>query len=804
MTDQQQGFYSNQTRLITGILKDALFFFFACFVFVVTLSLFSFNTNDMAVMKLEGRVHNLVGPIGAYISYVFFSNLGLASYPALFFILVILYKGLVKGDYKDSLFKSCVSIFAVISIASLLHASSTTLKGVVFLPGGELGALFYSLIASQLYRTATIWVYTLFLIWMLSLFFSINLVTFFDYTTRGIKKACIITYYYARIGLLGCIGFFTKLPPITKAFIKSGKDIILLTKKAFPERKKNLIKEGAYLFPEELVQEDLSLMPPVPHDEEDNFTSTKTKTIPITDTKRHIDSAKIDDTKVIKEPRKNSDSVGSRAKKSVSDFSPIPSTILKDNPEAGSLFTEEELWNKARLLKETFKIYGVDGEVVRICPGPVITTFEFKPKDGVRLSKIRELESELAMHLKAESVRTITPIPGKDVVGVEIPNEVRQNVYLKDIIQSDVFKKIKSPLTIAIGKDAEGKPVARNLADMPHLLVAGSTGSGKSVGMNTMITSILMHSSPHEVKVIMIDPKKLEFSFYEGIPHLLLPVITEPKEAVQTLRWLLKEMERRYESMKVVGAKKIDDYNKKMEKFKKSGKLEEMIERIKEEAGCNDGDDIEHLPYVVVFIDELADLMMVAGKEIEAAIIRLAQLARAAGIHMVVATQRPSVDVVTGLIKANFPARISFKVATRADSKTILDTNGAERLLGKGDMLALFPGEKLKRVHGAYVTDVEIENVVRELKKLGKPEYRSDILKEDTGFSLSGNSGGDDLYDQAVQFVSRLEMISVSKLQRKFSIGYNKAAKIIEKMEEDGIVGPPEGQKGRKVLIEPL
>jgi S-DNA-T family DNA segregation ATPase FtsK/SpoIIIE len=435
----------------------------------------------------------------------------------------------------------------------------------------------------------------------------------------------------------------------------------------------------------------------------------------------------------------------------------------------------------------------------------VITTFEYRPAPGVKISKIVNLTDDLALALRALSIRIVAPIPGKDVVGVEIPNDKREMVLLRELLGSPVFQGSRSKLTLALGKDILGGPITANLDTMPHLLIAGATGTGKSVGLNAMIISLLYKSTPDEVKFIMIDPKRIELSVYDGIPHLISPVVTDMKKATNALFWGVREMERRYELLAESGVRNILQYN-------------EMMEKAGAEKGPpgfpgpgdTDGEDSPEsgpsqgkLPYIVVVVDEFADLMMVASRDVESALIRLAQMARAAGIHLILATQRPSVDVLTGVIKANFPTRISFQVSSRIDSRTILDSNGSERLLGNGDMLFLPPGTgRLQRIQGAYISEAEISRVTDFLKRQQKPEYLEDITeKAEDGPEDPDDSELDEKYDEAVALVTRTRQASISSVQRHLRIGYNRAARIIEVMEQQGIIGPSDGSKPREVLV---
>ncbi|MFH1035012.1 MAG: DNA translocase FtsK 4TM domain-containing protein [Pseudomonadota bacterium] len=463
---------------------------------------------------------------------------------------------------------------------------------------------------------------------------------------------------------------------------------------------------------------------------------------------------------------------------------------------------EETLRYNSRLLEKKLLDFGVQGAVVEVAPGPVVTMYEFKPAPGVKISKVAGLADDLAMNLKAHSIRIVAPIPGKAVIGIEIPSPVRETVFLKEILASAAYQEAPSPLAVALGKDILGQPVADDLARMPHLLIAGATGAGKSVFINTLVLSILYKSTPDEVRLLMVDPKRIELSTYADIPHLLYPIITSPKEATAGLRWAVMEMERRYELLASAGVRNIRSFNQRLEK-------EGLLAPGGGGAG-GEATDPEHparlspLPYILVIIDELADLMMVSSKEVEALITRLAQMARAAGIHLVLATQRPSVDVITGLIKANFPARISFQVSSRVDSRTILDCQGAEHLLGMGDMLFLPPGSSaLQRIHGALVTDLEIERVVEFWKGQAQPQYDESIVRAGAEGEDEENAGEgeDERYADAVALVKQTGQASISGLQRRLRVGYNRAARMIEQMERDGIVGPSDGSRPREVLI---
>ncbi|MDG1461937.1 MAG: DNA translocase FtsK 4TM domain-containing protein, partial [Gammaproteobacteria bacterium] len=488
-----------------------------------------------------------------------------------------------------------------------------------------------------------------------------------------------------------------------------------------------------------------------------------------------------------------------------------PLGILNEPAEKGPGYSNEALEGMSRLVELKLADFGVEVEVVAVKPGPVVTRFELNPAAGVKVSKISGLAKDIARALSAISVRVVEVIPGSSYVGLEIPNESRDMVTLGEILRSKVFEEMKSPMTLALGKDISGKAVVADLGSMPHLMIAGTTGSGKSVGINAMILSLLYKSTPDQVRLIMIDPKMLELSVYEGIPHLLAPVVTDMKEAANALRWAVAEMERRYQLMAAMKVRNISGYNRKVRDAKKAG--ETILDPLfKPDLVYTDNvaQPLEELPNIVIVIDELADMMMIVGKKVEELIARLAQKARAAGIHMMVATQRPSVDVITGLIKANIPCRIAFQVSARVDSRTILDQGGAESLLGHGDMLFLPSGVPAPiRVHGAYVADEEVIAVTEHLKAGGAPVYIDEVT-EGPATPLAGISGepsaddeADPLYDQAVRIVTETRKASISGVQRRLKIGYNRAARLVETMEAAGIVGELQSNGQREVIAPP-
>ena len=476
--------------------------------------------------------------------------------------------------------------------------------------------------------------------------------------------------------------------------------------------------------------------------------------------------------------------------------------------------SDEALEENARMLEAVLADFGVKGRITAVRPGPVVTLYEFEPAAGVKSSRVISLSDDVARSMSAVAARIAT-ISGRNVIGIELPNQFRETVFLREMFASTDYEKARAPLTLALGKTIGGEPVMADLAKMPHLLVAGTTGSGKSVGLNTMILSLLYRMSPEQCRLIMIDPKMLELSVYDGIPHLLSPVVTDPRKAVVALKWAVREMEERYRKMSKMGVRGVEAFNERVRKAKERGEaLKRTVQTgFDRETGKpiyeDENLEFEAMPYIVVVVDEVADLMMISGKEIEGAVQRLAQMARAAGIHLIAATQRPSVDVITGTIKANFPTRISFQVTSKIDSRTILGEQGAEQLLGQGDMLYMAAGGRIRRVHGPFVSDHEVEDVVRFLKSQGRPEYLDAVTEEpdedsDDPYALLGGGNresGDDLYDKALAVVARDKKASTSYIQRRLQIGYNRAASLIERMEQDGVVSAPNHKGVREVLL---
>ncbi len=489
---------------------------------------------------------------------------------------------------------------------------------------------------------------------------------------------------------------------------------------------------------------------------------------------------------------------------------PIIDILSTPKTATGSLVSKEEMDNNATKLQEILSDFKIDGEIINVSPGPVVTMYELEPAPGTKASKIVGLSDDIARNMSAVSAR-VAVMPGKNVIGIEMPNKTQEAVYLSELFKKEKFLSSDANLLLALGKDIAGNAFFADLATMPHLLIAGTTGSGKSVGINVMILSILYRLSPEECKFILIDPKMLELSVYEGVPHLITPVVTNPKKAITALKWVVKEMEGRYQKMSLLGVRNIESYN---QRIKEAIKNKENITR-KIPAGLNPDTgqpkyetieiELNKMPFIVVVVDEMADLMMVAGKEIEHTIQRLSQMARAAGIHLIMATQRPSVDVITGTIKANFPTRISFQVSSKFDSRTILGTEGSERLLGKGDMLLMMGGGRTTRIHGPFVSDKEVEKIVASLKQQGLPEFNEDILKEEDENNTvldSDEASKDELFQQCLEIISKEGKASTSLLQRKLQIGYNRAARIMDQLEESGFISPANHVGKREVFYE--
>ncbi len=725
--------------------KEILGICFLFFVLFSAISLLSYNEGDPSILHnagVSGRVNNLFGVVGAHLAGVLIGLFGLGAFwiPVLFLLAGIYF--FTKPPAKTVWRMVVGGGILIVATGSLLamKQSHYLLWNNTFYAGGIIGTPLSSFLVTYANFTGTLII--LVVVWIIAFMVAtgFSFITFF-------KQCYQIIYFF----LGGINAFFLRL------------------KERFANwrQQRAVTKHSPKKTPETFISK-----PP----------EIQIKTLP---PKKDLPK-KAPVIKEMPEYRSNS------------EVFELPTPDFLEDPEASMISADNEhLKMQSQLLEGKLEDFGVKGKVTAILPGPVITTFEYEPAPGVKINKIVNLSDDLALALKAISIRIVAPIPGKSVIGIEIPNSEREMVRFKEMILSDSFENSVSKLTMCLGKDIVGNPVSAQLEKMPHLLIAGATGAGKSVALNTMISSFLYKAAPDDVKMIMVDPKRIELSMYDGIPHLITPVVTDVKKATNALHWAVKEMERRYELLSEHKARNLKQYNQKIEKEKKA-LAKQATPEAEEDAAV-----LETLPLIVIIIDELADLMMVASRDVEVLLARLAQMARAAGIHIILATQRPSVDVLTGLIKANFPTRMTFKVSSKTDSRTIIDTNGAENLLGNGDMLFLPPGtSKLQRIHGAYISESELSRVVEFIKAQGIPEYDESILaSQEKSSAENGEKEYDERYDDAVALVTKTRQASISMIQRHLRIGYNRAARIVEVMEEEGIVGPSDGAKPREVLV---
>ena len=758
-------------------IKNTLISFFSFFLIAFSLyifiSLLSYDSSDSGYWYRDSSltVNNLGGPLGAFISDYLFTLIGFGSYLLLLisstWCIQVLFFNNSNISKLDNLLRLSSSVLLLICFCSIGHFYLTNNFG------GFFGNVIFTNLSSLVGEIGALIFLIILIIPSISMSFNFSWLKATDY----FGKKLILTY---TVLLKGMLFLLKKITGISKSIFSKLKKIVNYTKTNIADKKitktKPKIKNQTEIKNEE---KDLSEKP------------IRQGELPI----------KENDLKVV--PKKEIDTT----KEVTTNQNKItPSTELLDRAlDDGQSLSENELNQIATLLETKLDEFGIEATVESVIPGPVVTRFEIQPAPGTKASKITNIAQDIARSLSVSSVRVVEVIEGKSYVGVEIPNNNRKMVRLTEILSSDAFKNSSSSLSLALGKDISGNPVVADLAKMPHLLVAGTTGSGKSVGLNAMLLSLLFKSDPEEVRMILIDPKMLELSVYDGIPHLLTPVITDMSNASNGLRWCVAEMDRRYKLMSLTGVKSLAAYNKKIKDAEKNDK--QIVNPLNED----EEEFLETLPSIVVVVDEFADMMMLVGKKLEHLIARIAQKARAAGIHLILATQRPSVDVITGLIKANMPTRIAFQVSTKIDSRTILDQGGAEQLLGDGDMLYFPPGVGVpKRVHGAFVGDDEVHRVVSDMKSKAEPNYVEEIIssKQETGpitgwttSETSSDEEQDELYDEAVNFVIDSRRASISAVQRKLRIGYNRAARLIETMEEAGIVSEMSSNGSREVLV---
>ena len=758
-------------------IKNTLISFFSFFLIAFSLyifiSLLSYDSSDSGYWYRDSSstVNNLGGPLGAFISDYLFTLIGFGSYLLLLisstWCIQVLFFNNSNISKLDNLLRLSSSVLLLICFCSIGHFYLTNNFG------GFFGNVIFTNLSSLVGEIGALIFLIILIIPSISMSFNFSWLKATDY----FGKKLILTY---EILLKGMLFLLKKITGISKSFFSKLKKIVNYTKTNIADKKitktKPKIKNQT-----EIKNEEKDLLEKPIRQGELPIKENDLKVVP----KKEIDTTKED---------------------TINQNKITPSTELLDRAlDDGQSLSENELNQIARLLETKLDEFGIEATVESVIPGPVVTRFEIQPAPGTKASKITNIAQDIARSLSVSSVRVVEVIEGKSYVGVEIPNNNRKMVRLTEILSSDAFKNSSSSLSLALGKDISGNPVVADLAKMPHLLVAGTTGSGKSVGLNAMLLSLLFKSDPEEVRMILIDPKMLELSVYDGIPHLLTPVITDMSNASNGLRWCVAEMDRRYKLMSLTGVKSLAAYNKKIKDAEKNDK--QIVNPLNED----EEEFLETLPSIVVVVDEFADMMMLVGKKLEHLIARIAQKARAAGIHLILATQRPSVDVITGLIKANMPTRIAFQVSTKIDSRTILDQGGAEQLLGDGDMLYFPPGVGVpKRVHGAFVGDDEVHRVVSDMKSKAEPNYVEEIIssKQETGpitgwttSETSSDEEQDELYDEAVNFVIDSRRASISAVQRKLRIGYNRAARLIETMEEAGIVSEMSSNGSREVLV---
>lgn len=799
---------------------------------LVALISYQYNTGLYIDLPLdESPRKNVMGPVGNLIASLLLNNMGWCAFASVFWLSWMAWY-FWNFDKKAEEFKTSSSLFFLLGVAMILLFSCVVGS---LLGGSHYGGILGNSIARPLTRLFNFWGALLFSV--VGVYLALAVVSKKSVTELVTVSSNILFLKAPKIlfntfSLLAHIAFYLSAR-VWQTIVKAAgsEPDMIIPRKEIPAPKPRR-RANNEVKPEVLEVE--------PEDKEEEEAPVEKYSHVVVSRKKSDFKLKAAETKSL---RKKVEKIKESHDAMLLEYVRPDISFLTKSEENFVSEDDDELIKTSKQIEAKLKDFNILGRVTEVHPGPVITLYEFEPAPGVKVGKISALQDDLAMSLRATSIRIIAPIPKRGTVGIEVPNRNRELVRLRDVLESEAFIGAESTLSIAIGKDTYGEPVVVDIAAMPHLLMAGTTGTGKSVCINTTLLSLLYRSTPAELGLIMIDPKILELSVYDGIPHLRVPVVTNAKQARAVLDWAVREMERRYRMMQKYGVRSIDGYNKIVKGETEDGKPKDESNRIKEpEILVNEDDEalgltapeidkeisltkeqsdllftekLELMPKIVIVIDELADLMLAVGREIEELITRLAQKARAAGIHLIVATQRPSVDVITGLIKANFPARLSFRVSSRIDSRTILDSMGAEKLLGKGDMLFQVPGSPhLKRVHGAFVSDGEVKKVIEFLKKNSKPFYDEKIMQfcEEALEEDKANNGGygdsgedneyDSFYDKAVELVVQKGQASTSMIQRAFRIGYNRAARIIEMMEKEGIIGPMDGVKPRDVLLQ--